>query len=183
MSNKEWGVWSKITNAFTVYTIKNVDNSTIISMYPELSCSIYNFRNGDIKGFPSEYGTLKTYRVNQDLGSMQEFTDINNNITYNRIWNGSWGQWCRQVKVVKNVEPINIQFGDIPAGKTVEKEVTVSGVSNTDFVQVNVVNSMNSALILFATIPAIDKVRIRIFNSSDETISVNDRYFKIMITN
>lgn len=184
-----WGSWVKINgDSSTVELIKilslnAVNSTTAITDFDNKKISICQISGANTNGFPNNIGgQLYTYRFNSDNGwQHQEFEQQNTHRKYKRYVksDGSWSDWLELVSKPTTVVIDNVSFGAIPSYSTKDIEVDVLGCTIYDIPSATPYLTLESGLTWSCFIPSGGKVKIRLSNCTNATITPSSRTWRV----
>lgn len=95
-----------------------------------------NTTNATAGGFPNNTGgILKTYRMNNDIYTYQEYKLVRSNSLYMRTWDSDNSVWLDWEKVMTTPNTINtrieITTGTIAANNKYQTDITISGINSS----------------------------------------------------
>lgn len=135
-------------------------------------------------GFPeNKGGTLETSKLSQDYYSFQTYYIWDNNKTYKRVWNrtmANWGEWERLDAIRLTPQTSVTVTTDVPANSFKEVSLTVEGITNNHNILASPRAGLETGLMYNVFIGGTNNVRVRLYNLTTSTISIN-RSFKLDI--
>ena len=112
-----------------------------------------NTTNAVAGGFPANTGgILKTYRMNNDIYTYQEYKLVKENSLYIRTWDSENSVWMDWVKVMTATNTIintrlDITTGTIAANDKYQTDITISGINSSANVIATPIASLNGLIL------------------------------------
>src|SRR5699024_3199072 len=135
-------------------------------------------------GFPkNKGGTLETYKLAQDYYSYQIYNIWDTTEVYKRVWNRKaldWGSWNRIDATRLNEQKTVLVTADIPSNGFKEVVITEEGITNNDNILMTPRAGLETGLMYNAFVGGTNNIRLRLYNMTSNTISIN-RSFKMDI--
>ena len=112
-----------------------------------------NTTNAAAGGFPENTGgILKTYRMNNDVYTYQEYKLVRSNTLYMRTWDSDNSVWLDSDKVITVPKTtidtrLDITTGTIAANSKYQTDVTISGINSSANVIATPIASLNGLIL------------------------------------
>ncbi|MGM0903055.1 MAG: BppU family phage baseplate upper protein [Bacillota bacterium] len=189
---RDWNRWSNVWNPWNEFRPYSSDiydkvvrtNTTPLTEFP-VGITHTKIGSGEVTGFPEGVpGLLITYYnwENTDM-NFQMFYPQNSSRVYRRNWNrwsSVWYDWSGML-VGSNTKNISVEGFTLNAGAQHYVDVTVSGAVSGDRIIATPRSVIPQGVIVDTMVPSGGKVRIRFYNATTATQTINTTVFDVTV--
>lgn len=158
-------------------TSLNITVESPIENWKPRTVNIREITSARSQGFPeNKAGVLETTRGSHDNFSHQIYKVYNTNQMYKRTWNTSESKWneFERVDSIRIKERIRETIeGEVSANESLDVTIDVDGITNRDNIVGSPQSGLEAGLIYSVFIPTVNKVRVRLYNITDNKITTS----------